>query len=422
MSSPFCSEYRTHTCDELRLSHVGKIVKLSGWLRNRRDHGGVLFLELADHFGITQIVVDPEHGAFSEIARLNKETVLSIEGEVLGRTPKNINPKIPTGEIELRFISHQILGPSEMTPFSVFPENPVPEDMRLAYRFLDLRRSRIHANIELRSRIIASMRKRMWELGFTEFQTPTLTSSSPEGARDFLVPSRKYPGRFYALPQAPQQFKQLLMASGFDRYFQIAPCYRDEDARADRSPGEFYQLDMEMSFVTQEEIFSVTEQLLAGLFAEFLPGAKITEKPFPRITYKEAMLRFGNDKPDLRNPLEIADLTDLFIDSPFRAFSNKIVRCIAAPSLSKKPRSFFARLEEQAKACGAVGLAWVLLDETSASGPIAKCLSPELLAEIRSRTSAQAGDGIFFLQTRKHPKFAIFYHFFEMNWDTNWIS
>ncbi len=402
--SSFHSQYRTHTCNELRMSHEGKTAKLSGWLRNRRDHGGVLFLELADHFGVTQIVVDPEQSSFPKLAQLNKETVLSVEGTVVRRDAKNLNPKIPTGEVELHLNSYEVLSSCDPLPFPIFPDSPAPEDLRLTYRFLDLRRSRMQSNITLRSHIIASMRKRMWEFGFMEFQTPTLTASSPEGARDFLVPSRKHPGKFYALPQAPQQFKQLLMTSGFDRYFQIAPCYRDEDARADRSPGEFYQLDIEMSFVTQEDVFRVTEELLAGLFLEFLPNTNITSTPFLRISYQDALMRYGNDKPDLRNPLQITDLTDLFVDSPFRAFSGKIVRCIAAPALDKKSRSFFDKLEEQAKDLGAPGLAWILLGETTATGPIAKFLSTELLSEIRARTQAQTGDGIFFSADEKISK------------------
>src|SRR4051812_13286443 len=311
MQSGEIHKYRTHTCGELRGSDTGAVVRLSGWLRNRRDHGGVYFIDLADHYGVTQLVIEPGTSFYDLLSGLPKESVIRVDGKVVARDAGAVNPSMPTGEIEVRVSDAELLGSTEPLPFSVFPESAVPEDLRLTYRFLDLRKSKMHTNILLRSRIIASIRRRMVELGFVEYQTPTLTASSPEGARDFLVPSRRHPGKFYALPQAPQMFKQLIMVSGFDRYFQIAPCYRDEDARADRSPGEFYQLDLEMSFVTQEDVFQVVETLFHGLFEEFAPHKAITPVPFPRITYKDAMLHYGSDKPDLRNPIRIVDLSEL---------------------------------------------------------------------------------------------------------------
>ena len=311
--------FRTHTCNELGKKQIGQTVRLSGWIHNRRDHGGVLFIDLRDHYGLTQIVIHPDVPFLKEAAHLHKETVVLFEGEVAPRSEENVNPKLTTGEVEVAVRSYRILGTCDPLPFSIFPEEPLPEDTRLKYRYLDLRRSKIHSNIVLRSRVISSIRRRMTELGFMEIQTPVLTSSSPEGARDFLVPSRLHPGCFYALPQAPQQYKQLLMMAGFDRYFQIAPCFRDEDARANRSPGEFYQLDIEMSFVTQEDIFKVVETVFHGLFQEFSDW-KVTEPPFPRIPYREAMLKYGTDKPDLRIPIEIGDVSDIFAASSFNAF------------------------------------------------------------------------------------------------------
>ncbi len=291
-------KYRTHTCGELRTTNVGARVRLSGWLRNRRDHGGVCFIDLADHYGVTQLVVGPGSAAYHAVVSLPKETVICVDGDVVARTEDAKNAAEPTGDIEVQVSGCVILGETQPLPFPVFPETAVPEEQRLTYRFLDLRKSKMHANIMLRSRIITSIRRRMFDLGFNEFQTPTLTASSPEGARDFPVPARRHPGKFYALPQAPQMFKQIIMVSGFDRYFQIAPCYRDEDARADRSPGEFYQLDIEMSFVTQDDVFAALETLMVGLFTEYRPDRKITQAPFPRITYADAMLKYGNDKPD----------------------------------------------------------------------------------------------------------------------------
>ena len=390
--------YRTHTCGELRLENAGSVVRLSGWLRNRRDHGGVYFIDLADHYGTTQLVVAPGSEMYERVTRLPKETVIRADGTVVPREEGKVNPAMPTGEIEIRVTGIDVLGPTEPLPFNVFPENPVPEDTRLSYRFLDLRRTKMHANIVLRSRIISSIRRRMVDLGFMEYQTPTLTASSPEGARDFLVPSRRQPGKFYALPQAPQMFKQIIMVSGFDRYFQIAPCYRDEDARADRSPGEFYQLDLEMSFVTQEDVFAAVEALLSGLFDEFAPSRVRTPIPFPRIAYEDAILRYGTDKPDLRNPLEICDLTALFAGSGFKAFAGKTVRAIRIPEASKQSRSFFDKLEERAKSEGAAGLAWLLVEPgNSLKGPISKFLTTEDAAAILLETRGEVGDAIIFL-------------------------
>jgi aspartyl-tRNA synthetase len=398
MQSGEIHKYRTHTCGELKGSHTGAVVRLSGWLRNRRDHGGVYFIDLADHYGITQLVIEPGTAFYDLLSGLPKESVIRVDGKVVARDASAINPAMLTGEIEVRVTDAELLGSTEPVPFSVFPESAVPEDMRLTYRFLDLRKSKMHANIVLRSNIIASIRRRMVALGFTEFQTPTLTASSPEGARDFLVPSRRHPGKFYALPQAPQMFKQLIMVSGFDRYFQIAPCYRDEDSRADRSPGEFYQLDLEMSFVTQDDVFKAVETLLVGLFQEFRPDRAMTQAPFPRIPYSEAMLRYGSDKPDLRNPLVIRDLSAIFLESTFRAFAGKVVRAINIPGGADKSRSFFDKLEEQAKAGGAAGLAWLTVEaDGSLKGPIAKFLTPENSEKLKNECSAAAGDAVIIL-------------------------
>jgi len=390
--------YRTHTCGELRAEHVGSVVRLSGWLRNRRDHGGVYFIDLADHYGVTQLVVAPGSEMYERVTRLPKETVIRADGKVVHREEGKVNPAMATGEVEVRATEIEVLGPTEPLPFNVFPETAVPEDLRLTYRFLDLRRSKMHANILLRSRVIAGIRRRMVDLGFLEYQTPTLTASSPEGARDFLVPARRQPGKFYALPQAPQMFKQIIMVAGFDRYFQIAPCYRDEDARADRSPGEFYQLDLEMSFVTQEDVFAAVESLFTGLFQEFAPARAMTPAPFPRFAYEDAMRRFGTDKPDVRNPLEICELTGLFATSGFKAFAGKTCRAIRIPEGAKQSRSFFDKLEERAKTEGAAGLAWVLVEQgNSLKGPITKFLKPEETAEIISQTGSQPEDAIIFL-------------------------
>ncbi|HEY3823801.1 MAG TPA: aspartate--tRNA ligase [Bryobacteraceae bacterium] len=390
--------YRTHTCGELRSEHIGQVVRLSGWLRNRRDHGGVYFIDLADHYGVTQLVVAPGSEMYDRVTHLPKETVIRADGKVLAREEGKANAAMVTGDVEIRVTEIEVLGPTEPLPFNVFPEIAVPEDLRLTYRFLDLRRSKMHSNILLRSRVIASIRRRMVDLGFLEYQTPTLTASSPEGARDFLVPARRHPGKFYALPQAPQMFKQIIMVSGFDRYFQIAPCYRDEDARADRSPGEFYQLDLEMSFVTQDDVFAALETLFTGLFKEFAPARQMTSAPFPRFSYEEVMRRFGTDKPDIRNPLEICELTDLFAKSGFKAFAGKTCRAIRIPEGAKQSRSFFDKLEERAKGEGAAGLAWVLVEEgNSLKGPITKFLKPEETAAIIAQTGSRPEDAIVFL-------------------------
>jgi aspartyl-tRNA synthetase len=376
--------YRTKTCNDLRASHAGQTVRLAGWIHNKRDLGGVLFIDLRDHYGITQIVIPPTAPFQDALAHLPKETVISVHGNVRPRPEGTVNPNIPTGEIELDVAGYDRLGSCEPLPMNVFPEDHTPEETRLKYRFLDLRRSKLHQTVMLRAKVISSIRRRMIDLGFQEFQTPILTSSSPEGARDFLVPSRLYPGEFYALPQAPQQFKQLLMVSGFDRYFQIAPCFRDEDGRADRTPGEFYQLDVEMSFVTQDDVFAAIEKLMVPLFQEFKsewPHNASPEGTFQRIPYKESLLRFGTDKPDLRIPFEIKDLTPLFAKSEFKAFAGKTVRAFAVPQAFDQPRSWFDNLQEEAKKLGAPGLAYVKVDASTneIAGPIAKFMTgPEV--------------------------------------------
>ena len=391
-------KYRTHTCGELRSAHTGTEVRLSGWLRNRRDHGGVYFIDLADHYGITQLVVEPGSPVYDLISGLPKETVIRVDGKVVARDEAAINLNMITGEVEVRIADAEVLGSTEPVPFSIFPELQVPEELRLTYRFLDLRKSKMHANILLRSKIISAIRRRMVDLGFVEYQTPTLTASSPEGARDFLVPARRHPGKFYALPQAPQMFKQIIMVSGFDRYFQIAPCYRDEDARADRSPGEFYQLDLEMSFVTQDDVFAAMEALFTGLFAEFAPTRVTSPAPFPRLPYSEAMLKYGSDKPDLRNPLFIVDISSIFEGSTFKAFAGKTVRAIRLPKMSDKSRSFWDKLEEQAKTLGAAGLAWLLAEEGGTlKGPVAKFLNPESTGKLIAATESEPTDAIIII-------------------------
>jgi aspartyl-tRNA synthetase len=392
---------RTHTCNELRKTDLGKVVRIAGWIHSRRDHGGVLFIDLRDNYGLTQAVVYPNVPFQDEVSRLPKETVVSFDGTVAFRSEENINGKMPTGEIEVVVESFEVLGPCEPLPFSIFPEEDAPEDLRLKYRFLDLRKSKLHKNILLRSQVIASMRRRMGELGFNEFHTPILTSSSPEGARDFLVPSRLHPGKFYALPQAPQQFKQLLMISGFDRYFQVAPCFRDEDARADRSPGEFYQLDIEMSFVTQEEIFSVVESMIHGVFKEF-SNRTMTPPPFVRIPFREAIVKYGSDKPDLRIPIEIRDVSHIFSASNFNAFRSVVekggvVRAIPVKSLSDKPRNFFDKLVDYATSIGAKGLAYLIWNGTEIKGPILKFLSPDNIEAITKTCDVSVGDVVFFV-------------------------
>jgi aspartyl-tRNA synthetase len=392
--------YRTHTCDDLRPEHVGEEVRLSGWAHRKRDHGNLLFLDLRDHYGITQCVVDTEAVHFAAVEALRPESVVTITGKVVKRSDDTINANLATGEVELSIDDFHVQSMADMLPLQVHGDQEYPEETRLRYRFLDLRREKMHRNIMLRSAIIASIRRRMIEQGFTEFQTPILTASSPEGARDFLVPSRLHPGEFYALPQAPQQFKQLIMMSGFDRYFQIAPCFRDEDARADRSPGEFYQLDVEMSFVEQEDVFAALEPLFVGLFEEF-SDRKVTGPTFPRITYADAMLKYGSDKPDLRNPLLISDTTEAFRDSGFGIFSRAIeggavVRAIPGPGAAAKPRSFFDKLNDWAREEGAGGLAYIIFADGAAKGPIAKLLDDDRLASIRETTGVSDGDAVFF--------------------------
>lgn len=388
--------YRSHTCGELRASDVGSDVRLSGWVHNRRDLGGILFVDLRDHYGIVQLVVRPESPALDMLSSVPKETVVRIDGRVVPRAQGNVNPDLATGEIEVEAAGVEILGACDPLPFSVFPEDPVSEENRLVNRFLDLRRRRMHENIVLRSAVVRSIREKMTALGFTELQTPILSATSPEGARDFLVPSRLHAGRFYALPQAPQQFKQLLMISGFDRYFQIAPCFRDEDSRADRSPGEFYQLDIEMSFVEQEDVFQIVERVMTDLFQQFAPERQ-TSSPFPRITYRDAMARYGTDKPDLRAAFELVDVSHLFAGSEFRAFAGKHVRALAVPGVGEQPRSFFDQLGQFATERGAKGLAWVRVEtDGNLSGPIAKFLSSSDVESLLSETGATAGTAVFF--------------------------
>jgi aspartyl-tRNA synthetase len=387
--------YRTHTCGELRAAHVGSQVRLSGWLQNRRDLGGILFVDLRDHYGLVQLIARPGSPAIEALTGVPKETVLRVDGRVVARAPGNENPDLPTGDIEIEVEQLEILGTCDPLPFSVFPDDPVSEEARLTYRFLDLRRRRMHRNIMLRSAVIYRLREMMTAAGFTEFQTPILTATSPEGARDFLVPSRIHAGRFYALPQAPQQWKQLVMISGFDRYFQIAPCFRDEDGRADRSPGEFYQLDIEMSFVEQEDVFGVIEQVMTELFREFRPDRETTS-PYPRIAYRDAMLRYGTDKPDLRARLELTDVSAIFRDSGFRAFAGQHVRALAVPDCGDKPRSFFDQMEELAKSKGARGLAWIRFGEgAELSGSIARFVSADEAERLRGEVKGAAGTAVF---------------------------
>jgi aspartyl-tRNA synthetase len=410
--------YRTHTCGDLREAQAGEEVRLSGWCHRIRDHGGVLFIDLRDHYGITQCVVDPDSPAFPQADKLRSEWVVRIDGTVRQRPAGTENSEMPTGFIEVYVKAIEVLGPAAELPIPVAGDQQYPEEMRLKYRFLDLRRDKLHKNIMLRGAVIDSLRARMKAQGFFEFQTPILTASSPEGARDFLVPSRLHPGKFYALPQAPQQFKQLLMVAGFDRYFQIAPCFRDEDARADRSPGEFYQLDCEMSFVTQEDVFAAIEPVLRGIFEEFGGDKPVTQK-FPLIPYAEAMLKYGSDKPDLRNPLIISDVTAEFARDgvTFNAFKNVIkaggiVRAIPAPGAGAQPRSFFDKLNDWARGEGAPGLGYVIFENAegglAGKGPIAKFLPPDVQQAIAAKAGIGAGDAVFFVcdQEAKAAKLA----------------
>ncbi|NBE51625.1 aspartate--tRNA ligase [Streptomyces boluensis] len=388
--------YRSHTCGELRASDVGSDVRLSGWLHNRRDLGGILFIDLRDHYGLVQLVARPDTPGFEALDKLSKETVVRIDGKVISRGAENVNPELATGEIEVEVGEVEVLGAAQQLPFQINQDDGVGEERRLEYRFLDLRRERMHRNIMLRSAVIASIRSKMVALGFNEMATPILTATSPEGARDFVVPSRLNPGKFYALPQAPQQFKQLLMISGFDRYFQIAPCFRDEDARADRSPGEFYQLDVEMSFVEQEDVFQPIEKLMTELFEEFGGGRHVTS-PFPRIPFRESMLKYGNDKPDLRARLELVDITDVFEGSEFKAFAGKHVRALPVPDTASQSRKFFDGLGEYAVEHGAKGLAWVrVAEDGSLTGPIAKFLTDENVKVLTERLGLVPGHAVFF--------------------------
>jgi aspartyl-tRNA synthetase len=393
--------YRTHSCGQLRLGDSGRRVRLSGWVHRRRDHGNLLFLDLRDHYGVTQCVIDITSPLFATVEPARLECVVTVTGTVVARSPETVNPNLATGEVELRIEEFAVNSLAESLPLQVNAEADTGEEIRLKYRFLDLRREKLHRNIVLRSQVIASIRARMGAAGFMEFQTPILTASSPEGARDFLVPSRLHPGKFYALPQAPQQFKQLLMIAGFDRYFQIAPCFRDEDSRADRSPGEFYQLDVEMSFVTQDDVFAAIEPVLAGVFEEFGGSRHVVQPPFPRIPFEEALLKYGTDKPDLRNPILIADVTEAFRGSNFGIFARAVeagavVRAIPAPGAADRPRSFFDRLNEWAREQGAAGLGYIQFAGGEAKGPIAKNLEPVRIGAIREAAGVADGDAVFF--------------------------
>ena len=393
--------YRSHTCGQLRSDDVGTEARLSGWVHRKRDHGNLLFVDLRDHYGLTQLVAEVDSAHFALLERIRPESVLTVSGNVVARSEETVNDKLPTGRVELHLKEIEVQSAAEELPLPVFGEQEYPEDVRLRHRPLDLRRERLHRNITLRAEIITSIRRRMTAQGFTEFQTPILTASSPEGARDFLVPSRLHPGKFYALPQAPQQFKQLYMIAGFDRYFQIAPCFRDEDARADRSPGEFYQLDVEMSFVEQEDVFAAIEPVMHGLFEEFSDWP-VTNLPFPRIPYAEAMLKYGSDKPDLRNPLEICDVTEAFRGSNFGIFAKAIdkgsvVRAVPAPGSGERPRSFFDKTNDWARAEGWPGLGYVIFEKGGGGkGPIAKNLGEERVAELRRISGLGDGDALFF--------------------------
>jgi len=402
------NKYRTHNCSELTIKNIGKQTILSGWVHKKRDHGNLLFIDLRDHYGITQCIIDNKNEHFSALEKIKLETVIRIEGEVVARTSETINKEHATGSIEVTIKNFNVLGSTKELPLPVFSDQEYSEEIRLKYRYLDLRRKKLHHNIILRSNVISFIRKKMESLGFLEYQTPILTSSSPEGARDFLVPSRLNPGKFYALPQAPQQFKQLIMVSGFDKYFQIAPCFRDEDARADRSPGEFYQLDIEMSFVEQEDVFQVVEPLLHEVFTKFSKGYSISKTPFKRFKYKDAMLKFGTDKPDLRNPIEISDVTEIFEreDVKLEIFKKliqkkSVVRCVVAKNVSSKPRSFFDNLDKGAKTEGASGLGYIILESNNGKlegkGPIAKFFSEDAINTLCKKINAGGGDAIFFI-------------------------
>lgn len=393
--------YRTHNCGELRESDVGKIVKLSGWVHKKRDHGSLLFIDLRDHYGITQCVIDSENKVFPEVEKIRHECIVTIKGTVVKRDDSTINKENPTGMVEIKIAEFTVLSYVASTPFAISSISDLSEENRLKYRFLDLRREKLHKNIVLRSNIISSIREKMKRAGFLEISTPILTASSPEGARDFLVPSRLHPGKFYALPQAPQQFKQLLMVAGFDKYFQIAPCFRDENSRADRSPGEFYQLDFEMSFVTQEDVFATIEPVIYEIFKEY-SNKTVSEYPFKRISYDDAMLHYGSDKPDLRNPLVIEDVSDIFASSTFTLFidalrDGKVIRAIAVPGANKQPRSFFDKLNDWAKQNEMVGLGYVTYGEDDIKGPIAKFLTDSQITTLKERTNLWGTGVVFFI-------------------------
>ncbi len=393
--------YRTHTCGALRLADAGRTARLSGWVHRKRDHGHLLFIDLRDHYGVTQCVIDATSPLFAAADELRLENVVTVTGVAAARSPDTVNPRLDTGEVELLIEAFEVQSQAEPLPFPVNAEADYPEDMRLAYRFLDLRRESMHANMMLRAEVIASIRRRMMEQGFTEFQTPILTASSPEGARDYLVPSRLHPGKFYALPQAPQQFKQLLMVAGFDRYFQIAPCFRDEAGRADRSPGEFYQLDFEMSFVTQEDVFAAIEPVLHGVFKEFARGRKVTEPPFPRISYADSIERYGSDKPDLRNPIVMCDVTETFRGSGFKVFAGMIesdprVRVWAIPAPKGGSRAFCDQMNAWAQDEGQPGLGYIFFRGGEGVGPIARNLGREATAVLRVELALGDGDAVFF--------------------------
>jgi len=398
--------YRTHTCGELRDANAGDTVRLSGWIHRKRDHGNLLFVDLRDQYGITQCVIDTSSPIFATVEDARLESVITVTGPVVARSEETVNPSLPTGTVEVGIAEINVENPAELLPLQVNSDEDTGEDIRLRYRYLDLRREKVARNILLRNDVIASIRRRMIEGGFREFQTPILTASSPEGARDYLVPSRLHPGKFYALPQAPQQFKQLLMVAGFDKYFQIAPCFRDEDARADRSPGEFYQLDFEMAYATQDDVFNAIEPVIAGVFEEFAGFGRdepwaVTPTPFPRIPYAEAMLKYGSDKPDLRNPIEIADVPEVFAGSDFKIFAGLVekggtVRAIPAPGGGAQPRSWFDKLNDWAREEGAPGLGYIVLEDGEGKGPIAKFVAGERLEKLKELAGLKDGDAVFF--------------------------
>ncbi len=395
-------KYRTHKCSELRLANKGETVRISGWIHRKRDHGNLLFIDLRDHYGITQIVTDTASDVFATLEKCRVESVICVTGEVVERVKETVNSKLPTGEIEIKVSGIEVLSSADVLPIQVAADDSSPEELRLKYRFLDLRKEKLHKNIILRSQVIASMRKRMTDMGFIEYQTPILTASSPEGARDFLVPSRLHPGQFYALPQAPQQFKQLLMVSGFDKYFQVAPCFRDEDSRADRSPGEFYQLDIEMSFVTQDDVFDAIGTMLHGVFSEFSNGKPVSPYPFVQIPFREAMSKYGSDKPDLRNPLIITDASSVFAGSEFGLFADMVagggqIRAIRAPGGAAQPRSWFDKIGAWAVENGQGGMGYITFAEDGNKGPIAKKLDDARITSLKEISGATTGDSIFFI-------------------------